>query len=109
MPLSGKTTTTTSKSAASAAVPPKGSKPQPITKRNAVTETVKTTTTTLGVVENGAGAELLNGDALLGAKELSGAIMNGNEVAVVMNGNGHDNEAAAQEGGQKMVIDLTAD
>lgn len=112
MPLSGKTTTTTLKTAASAAaaVPPKGSKPQPITKRNAVTETAKTstTTTTTTTVENGAGAELLNGDAL--AKELSGAIMNGNEVSVVMNGNGHDNgAAAAQEGGQKMVIDLTAD
>lgn len=94
--MPGKTTTTKT---AAAPVPAKGSKPQPITKRNNVVES-----TTVVVVENGSVS--LNGD---GPKEL---MLNGNgadhDVVVNGGGKGYGDGAEAAEG-QKMVIDLTAD
>lgn len=92
--MPGKTTTTKT---AAAAVPAKGSKPQPITKRNNVVES-----TTVVAVQNG--AVTVNGD---GAKEL---ILNGNgaDHEVVVNGGGGEKGYVDGEG-QKMVIDLTAD
>lgn len=110
LPTVGRTATTTTKTtSAAAAVPPKGSKPQAITKRNAVVETTTTTTITKAVlVENGTGAELLNGDAPAAKAELLMLNGNGESHEMAVNGNGHDGEVAAAEG-QKMVIDLTAD
>lgn len=79
-------------------------------------KTCTTTTTTITkVVENGGAAGLLNGDAV---KELTEAFLNGNGLGesheAVLNGNGHaggeeEDGGLAIDGGQKMVIDLTAD